>query len=563
MFRENQRHRQMALFGTVHQMPVGIKEMMDDSWAPAFRRLIFEKIDEHRYAGLYSTVKSRPNFPINIWAGLEIIKGMFDYTDQELLEQFHFNLLTAYALGQENLGEVTLCERTLYYHRERLLEYEARTGRNLLEEEFKAITDEALEKLSINAKTQRMDSSFVGSFIKQMSRLELIAKVLQNFYRDLPEAERTRWASRLGPYVEDEAKHIAYHLKRAEVEGCLKELGCLLFELHQAYAADELVSGLKSYQHISRVLLEQFNIVEDSGRTTIKVKPAKEISSESLQNPADDTATFRRKNGEGHKGHLFNVAETCCPENVVQLLTDVSAYQNVAADDVILAERLPEINERTGLEEMVVDANYTGDNSEKICTQETVSIIPTEVKGRKLPPDEVSLADFHFDSGAITSCPEGHSPMAQINKPECGHHIARFAKDQCSVCPRVENCLVRGRQQFYSLSFSARQLLLSQRRRQLGEEDYREKCNLRPAIEGTISQFKRLMHNGKLRVRGLNKVRNTIILIAIGINFGRLWAYSVENSLGVALLLTALVLFFVFLVKILAKRPSDLAFDVC
>jgi len=100
MFRHNQRHQQVTLFGTVHQMPVGVKKMMDRSWAPAFRRLIFENIDERRYAELYSTVESRPNFPVNIWVGLEIIKWVFDYTGQELLEQFHFNLLTAYSLEQ-------------------------------------------------------------------------------------------------------------------------------------------------------------------------------------------------------------------------------------------------------------------------------------------------------------------------------------------------------------------------------------------------------------------------------------------------------------------------------
>ena len=150
-----------------------------------------------KYAELYSRVESRPNFPVNIWVGLEIIKGMFDYTDQELLEQFHFNLLTSYALGQENLGEVSLSERTVYYNRERLLEYESKTGRNLLEEEFHAISDDALAQLPIDSKTQRMDSSFIGSFIKQMSRLQLIVKVLQNFYHELPKADQTRWVSQL------------------------------------------------------------------------------------------------------------------------------------------------------------------------------------------------------------------------------------------------------------------------------------------------------------------------------------------------------------------------------
>jgi hypothetical protein len=217
MFKENQRHRQVILFGIVHQFPVGVSKRLDKSWAPVFRKLIFEKIDESRFARLYSSLDSRPNFPVNIWVSLEIIKWMFDYTDQELLDQFHFNLLTAHAVGLDNLGDITLAERTLYYNRERLLDYEARTGRNLLDEEFKAITDESVAKLRINAKLQRMDSSFVGSFIKQMSRLELLAKVLQNFFRDLPQAGQTRWKSRLGAYIEDESEHIAYRLKRAEV----------------------------------------------------------------------------------------------------------------------------------------------------------------------------------------------------------------------------------------------------------------------------------------------------------------------------------------------------------
>jgi hypothetical protein len=560
MFQENQKHRQVTLYGMVHQFSVGVMKRLDKSWAPVFRKVIFEKIDERRYAELYSTVKSRPNFPVNIWVGLEIIKGIFDYTDEELLDQFHFNLLTARALGQDNLGDITLSERTLYYNRERLLEYEARTGRNLLEEEFKGITDEALAKLKINAKVQRMDSSFVGSFIKQMSRLELIAKVLQNFYRDLPEVEQTRWKSRLANYIEDEAEHIAYQLKRVEVEEHLQQLGGWLFELHQAYANDTSISNGKSYQHVSRILREQFDIKIGSEQTTIEVKPAKEISPASLQNPADDTATFRRKDGESYKGDLLNVAETCAPENQVQLLTDISVYPNMAADDVILAERIPGIKERTGLAEMVVDGNYSGEKSETACSEEGVNLIPTDVKGRKLSPDEISLADFHFEGNAITSCPEGHSPLEQIYKPEKDHHIIHFVKEDCIGCSRVGNCPVNCRQKFYSLLFNDRQVILSRRRQQLGEEEYRQKCRLRPAVEGTISQFKRMMRNGKLRIRGLGRVRNSIILMAMGINFRRLWAYGLENSLGLARLLATTILLLRFLVQKLVKETQVFAF---
>ena len=70
MFRENKRYQQVSLFGTLYQLPTGVKKILDKSWAPAFRKLIFEKIDEKRYAGLYSEVASRPNFPVNVWVGL-------------------------------------------------------------------------------------------------------------------------------------------------------------------------------------------------------------------------------------------------------------------------------------------------------------------------------------------------------------------------------------------------------------------------------------------------------------------------------------------------------------
>jgi hypothetical protein len=272
-----------------------------------------------------------------------------------------------------------------------------------------------------------------------------------------------------------------------------------------------------------------------------------------MQNPADDTATCRSKDRQTYKRDMFNVAETCAPENPVQLLTDVCVEQNVVSDDDFLAERLRGIKERTGIEEMVTDANYTGEHSEKVCLEETVAIIPTEVRGHKEQADRLSLRDFHFDGKSIASCPEGYSPIEQIHKPESRRHVVRFAKDKCGVCPRANACPARCRKQFYSLSFTDRQALLSQRRQQLSQEDYRSKCRLRPAIEGTISQFKQKMRNGKLRIRGLARIRNSIILMAIGINFGRVWAYLMETNPGIALFASVFVLL-TFVLAIMATR---------
>jgi hypothetical protein len=542
MFKQNQKHRQVTIYGMVHQFPVGVMKRLDKSWAPIFRKLVFEKIDERRYAVLYSIIDSRPNFPVNIWVGLEILKWFFDYTDEELLDQFHFNLLCARALGQDNLGDVTLCERTIYYNRQRLLEYEGQSGRNLLEEEFKALTDEVIAELKLNTKIQRMDSSMIGSCIKQMSRLELIAKVVQNFYRDLPEAEQLHWKERLAEYIEEEADHIAYQLKRAEVEEHLQKLGGLLFELQSHYENRPEICKLKSYQHLGRLLLEQYDIVVSLEKTSIEVKPAKEISSGSLQNPADDTATFRHKNGENYQGDILNIAETCHPDNPVQLLTDISVHPNNIPDDTILTKRIPDLKERTGLDQLITDGGYSGEKAESACQQESVTLIPTEVKGRKLAEDEISLAQFQIEANQVLTCPAGYAPLNQQYQPEKEHHIVHFATAICSACSQREQCLVRSGKRFFSLIYNDRQLLLSRRRQQLGEESYRTLCNLRPAVEGTVSQFKRKTRKGKLRIRLINRIRNGSILMAIGINFGRLLAYYRKNQSRLATLLASFIL---------------------
>ena len=393
-----------------------------------------------------------------------------------------------------------------------------------------------------------MDSSFVGSFIKQMSRLEFLVKVLQNFYRDLPDEEKERWESLLAEYIEEEAEHISFRLRRSEVEEHLKRVGDLLFQLHEAYAESDKTNGLKSYQHVGRVLSEQFNVVRGKEKTTIEVKLAKEISASSLQNPADGEATFRRKAEEEHQGYLLNIAETCSPENPVQLLTDVAVYQNIASDEAILAERLPALKERTGVEEMIVDAGFTGEVSEKVCEGQGVELVPGKVKGRRVSEEKLSLRDFKFENGELISCPVDQSPVKQIHKPEKERHVVHFSRGQCEGYPMVGRCPVMERRKFYSLLFTDRQALLAKRRQKLSEEEYRKRCHLRAAVEGTVSQFKQGMHNGKLRVRGYKRVRNAIILMAIGINFGRMWADIVEKGIAPATSLLFVTLLLAILV---------------
>ena len=118
----------------------------------------------------------------------------------------------------------------------------------------------------------------------------------------------------------------------------------------------------------------------------------------------------------------------------------------------------------------------------------------------------------------------------------------------------IGQCPVAERQKFYSLAFTDRQVVVARRRQALDEEDYREKCRLRPAVEGTVSQFKRRTHNAKLRVRGYRRARNAIIAMAIGINFGRIWAYLEQKKRGMSRSLTPMIVLLVALAVIFTGK---------
>ncbi len=117
------------------------------------------RIPEEPYADLYSEEDSRPNAPVNVLIGAEMLKTGFGWSDAELEKNMQFDLLVRYALGMNNLNEEVPVLRTLYNFRRRVREYAQETGINLYQETFKAITDAQLGVLELKTGWQRMDST--------------------------------------------------------------------------------------------------------------------------------------------------------------------------------------------------------------------------------------------------------------------------------------------------------------------------------------------------------------------------------------------------------------------
>ena len=96
---------------------------------------------------LYSDEPSRPNIPVNVQSGLEMLKAGFGWPDGELYDAFCYNVQVRYALGYRDLSEGHFELRTLYNFRQRLANHMQETGENLVEKAFEQITDEQIDAL--------------------------------------------------------------------------------------------------------------------------------------------------------------------------------------------------------------------------------------------------------------------------------------------------------------------------------------------------------------------------------------------------------------------------------
>ncbi len=143
-----------ALFGLTDRE----KRMLEKSWAKPFAEKIFPKIDESRFACLYSDKASRPNTPVNECAGALIIKKLLNLTDDEMVESLAFDVRFQYALHTTGFEEQPLSDKSLSLFRKRCYTYELATGTDLIYETITGLSGEMAKIMKINGQIQRMDS---------------------------------------------------------------------------------------------------------------------------------------------------------------------------------------------------------------------------------------------------------------------------------------------------------------------------------------------------------------------------------------------------------------------
>jgi len=510
MFKKNHRHLQLPLTSHVDELPEKLRKRLENSWAGVFYREFFCRLNETPFEVLYVDFPSRPNVPVNVLVGLEYLKAGNGWTDEEMYDHYCYDTQVRYALGYRQLGEGDFELRTLYYFRERLSRQMQETGINLLDQAFEQVTDKQIAAFRIKTGKQRMDSTMVASNIRRMGRVQLLVEVLQRVQRMLNENDQERYTADFAPYVQGHAGQYVYHMKTDETDTHLQRIGTLmqrlLVELQPAYAAEPV------YQVLERVFGEHFQL----DQKTVVTKPNQALSATSLQSPDDLESTFREKRGKGYQGYVANLTETCDPQNPLQLITKVQTASNNTDDSQLLAEALPNLKQRTGLETIYTDGGHGGPASDVVLQAQQVEQIQTAIRGRTPDPEKLQLANFTIklnqDGKPVqVTCPHGQTEIAHPSSQKKAF-VAHFSAEVCSKCPLVDQCPAQPgkRDPRHHLRFTQADARASERRRR-SQEQQKEGRNLRAAVEATMRSIKHPFPAGKLPVRG--KFRMACLLI--------------------------------------------------
>lgn len=477
-------------------------EILSDSnaWYNQFFEHVVCRIDESCFEVLYHNHMGRPNVSIRTLLAMMALKEGFGWSDSQLYEQVHFNLMVMKALGFENLSDKAPAPSTYYLFRQAVYNYRIEQGRDLIYEAFKSLTEDQARYFDVDGQKIRMDSKLIGSNIVRCSRLQLIVSCLQEFWKSLSDDRQSKLDKErrgiLDTLCAKKPHQIVYPLSEEEKSQQLIDLGELLHYLHRFY--DESDSDRHSL--IERLLDEQYQI--ESDKTVLK--PGKEIPADSIQSPHDPDAAYRRKSSQTVTGHSINVTETCNDEGL-NLIVDIQTEKATTSDTDYVKPALDNAKDVVGnIKEAYMDGAYQSPDNNKYGQTNSIDLIFTGIQGTE--------GNFEFIRTGTG---------LQVLNRQTGETTAAIEYKPNHFKIRLPSGKWRYFQPKHIKSFERRQTI---------ESLPREVKNRRNNVEATIFQLSYHTRNNKTRYRG--QLRNHVWAISrsIWINLIRIRNHVKEQA---------------------------------
>lgn len=199
-------------------------------------------------------------------------------------------------------------------------------------------------------------------------------------------------------------------------------------------------------------------------------------------------------------------------------------YVNVEPIDHVDEEALPEAIEEADRRELLPnlllgDTRYGSDENVREADRKGVRLV-SPIAGRDLKEGKLHLSDFQWEGGEPEACPKGKSPE-QLRETDRGNVVAEFAEKACAGCPKEQMCPVKKEPGGRRLRYSPKQSRNAKRRQFEQTEQFNETYRWRAGVEGTASQYKRNLRNGKIPYRGAEKMQFSGVMKGLAVNISR------------------------------------------
>lgn len=515
-FKENA-YQQMSLTDSFSVLTSREQKALENSWAKVFADEIFPAIDENRFSVLYSDKASRPNTPVNVIVGVLIIKELFDYSDDEMVENLMLDFRIQYALHTTSFDEQPLSDKTLSRFRKRCYDYETLYNEDLYHDCVKDLSTSIAKLMGISGKVRRMDSMMIESNIRKLSRMELIYTCIAKLAMCIDKADDSVLPGSLKHYTDpDDFNRVIYHQRSTEADNRMDEL---------LTDADRLLSVCEpgyqdstEYDLFARCLSEQTIVENETRRLRTKEDG---MRSDMLQNPSDPEATFRRKSGKEHRGYAANLEESAGSNGSV--VTEYQYEQNIHSDSQFIREHLDRMDVQGEKTVIVADGAYSGTENIQLASGKNVELVTTSLTGKKAPD---ILADFEFNEEGtkVLRCPAGHEPKSCSFMKQSSQCAVSFLHEQCAGCPYQDQCRPKIYKRVAKIITSKAAHERAKIQRNMSSEEFKNYARFRNGVETVPSNIRNNYHLEKLP-RGRQRGKFFFGSKIAALNFRKLFNY--------------------------------------
>jgi hypothetical protein len=316
-----------------------------------------------------------------------VLKEGMGISDEQLYDDGRFNLRTRSALGLVNTDEEIPVESTYYLFRKRIVEYEQKTGKNLLNELFGKITKEQSLEFSVSGHRIRMDSKLLGSNLAWFTRYEIIHETIKKYW-----GSRTATTTRLNSderklldeITGETGRNVSYKHTKEEITARMSALGWLVYRLLKEPGA----GNEPGYLLLKRVFEEQYILETGPGggkEKKVRIREKSELppASTVVTNPHDTDAEFRTKGDKTISGYCVNVTETC-DEDTLNLIVDVQTEGAGASDQSFLENAVESAKENVSgaVAELYTDGGFHRAGNQAYCTKEGIDWTLRGISGK-------------------------------------------------------------------------------------------------------------------------------------------------------------------------------------